>query len=108
MAKVEEEREKVEEEEIKDAILKKALGYEIDEIVEEYSTDENGNAVLTKRKITKKHNPPDINALKFLLEQEDFDDDISKMTDSQLEAEKIRLLKLLDDKEKKKNEDGNV
>ena len=55
------------EEEIKNALLKKALGYESDEIVEEYTTDENGNSVLSKRKITKKFNPPDINALRFFL-----------------------------------------
>ena len=42
------------EEEIKNALLKKALGYESDEIVEEYTTDENGNSILSKRKITKK------------------------------------------------------
>lgn len=87
-------------ENIKDALLKKAIGFESDEIVEEYTTDENGNAVLSKRKITKKVNPPDVNALKFLLEQNSlFDDEISKMTDEQLLAEKERLLQLLKEKE---------
>ena len=54
------------EEEIKQALLKKALGYESDEIVEEYSTDEKGNSFLCKRKITKKFTPPDISALKIV------------------------------------------
>ena len=97
------------EEQIKDALVKKALGYESDEIVEEYTTDENGQAVLSKRKITKKFNPPDINALRFLLEQLSLsDDEISHMTDSQLIQEKERLLQLLKEKEKEKNENGNL
>ncbi len=97
------------EEQIKDALLKKALGYESDEIVEEYTTDENGQAVLSKRKITKKFNPPDINALRFLLEQLSLsDDEISHMTDSQLIQEKERLLQLLKEKEKEENENGNL
>lgn len=96
------------EEEIRQALLKKALGYESDEIIEEYTTDENGNPVLSKRKITKKYNPPDINALRFLLEQGQLsDDEISKMTDKQLLEEKERLLKLLKEKEKE-DEDGNL
>lgn len=97
------------EEEIKNALLKKALGYESDEIVEEYTTDENGNSILSKRKITKKFNPPDINALRFLLEQSDLsNDEISKMSDKQLLQEKHRLLQLLKQKEKEENEDGNL
>ena len=90
-------------ENIKEALLKKAIGFESDEIVEEYTTDESGNAVLSKRKITKKVNPPDVNALKFLLEQNSlFDDEISKMADEQLLAEKERLLQLLKQKEEEK------
>ncbi len=97
------------EEEIKNALLKKALGYESDEIVEEYTTDENGNSILSKRKITKKFNPPDINALRFLLEQSDLsNDEISKMSNKQLLQEKQRLLQLLKQKEKEENEDGNL
>lgn len=97
------------EEEIKQALLKKALGYESDEIVEEYSADENGNPVLCKRKITKKYNPPDIAALRFLFEKSELsDDEISKMTDEELLQEKERLLQLLNEKEKNKNENGNV
>lgn len=97
------------ENEIKQALLKKALGYESDEIIEEYCTDENGNPVLSKRKITKKFTPPDITALKFLLEQSDLsDDEISKMTDEELLREKNRLLQLLKEKEKNEDENGNL
>ena len=71
--------------------------------------DENGNPILAKRKITKKFNPPDINALRFILEQSKLSDDaISKMTDKELEKEKQRLLQLLKEKESKKNENGEM
>lgn len=93
----------MDEQEIRDALCKRALGFESDEIVEEYIADENGNAVLSKRKITKKFNPPDITALRFLLEESNLcDDDISKMTDEELLNEKQRLLALLKEKEEKK------
>lgn len=98
----------VNEEEIRQALLKKAIGFESDEIVEEYTADENGNAILSKRKITKKFNPPDINALRFLLEQSSLEDDFSKMTDEELLKEKERLLQLLKEKEKEENENGNL
>lgn len=91
----------MDEDEILSTLKKKALGYAFDEVVEEYCQDENGNQVLCKRKITKKVNPPDFTALKFLLEKGD-DDDISKMTDKELVREKERLLQLLKEKENKK------
>lgn len=98
----------MDEEEIKKALVKRALGYESDEIVEEYTADENGNAVLSKRKITKKYNPPDINALRFLMEQDELSDvELSQMTDAELIKEKNRLLQLLKEKEKE-NENGNL
>ena len=98
----------MDEEEIKNALLKRAIGFECDEIVEEYVTDEKGNAVLSKRKVTKKFNPPDVSAVRFLLEQSSLcDDDISNMTDEQLEKEKERLLQLLKEKEKK-DENANL
>lgn len=88
-------------EELKKALLKKALGFSIDEIVEEYSLDESGNSVLNKRKVTKKYNPPDISAMKLLLEKEDLTDDkLSQMTLSELKKEKKRLLKQLKEEEK--------
>ncbi len=92
------------EEDIKQALIKKALGFESDEIIEEYVSDENGKPLLSKRKITKKINPPDLNALRFLLEQSNSDDDFTHMTDEQLIAEKNRLLQLLKDKEVDDNE----
>ena len=94
--------------EIRDALYKRAVGFESDEIIEEYSCDENGNPVLAKRKITKKFNAPDISALKFLLEKNDVDEsEYENMTDEQLLKEKNRLLQLLKEKENE-NEDANL
>lgn len=88
---------------MKKALMKKAFGYTFNEVTEEYSTNENGDSVLTKKKVTKKFNPPDVTALKILLEQSQlFDDEILKMSDEQLIAERDRLLKLLKSEEDKK------
>lgn len=76
------------------ALLKKAIGYTYDEVQEEYSIDENGESVLTKRKIVKKYQPPDSVALKTYLElglEKSYED----MSDEELEDEKARLLALL-------------
>ncbi len=96
-------------EEIRQALLKKALGFETDEIVEEYSADESGHAVLSKRKITKKFNPPDISALRFLLEKSELSEsDYANMTDEELLKEKNRLLGLLKEKGEKKDENADM
>ena len=73
------------------ALKKKALGYETEEVVEEFSY-EGGEVVLSKKKVTKKNVPPDITAIKMLLDAEK---DVSEMTDEELEKEKVRLLNLL-------------
>ena len=78
-------------EELKEALLKRALGYDSDEIVEEYGFSE-GEAVLVKRKVTKKQVPPDIQAAKILLEDEP---ELSTLSDDELENEKRRLLLFL-------------
>lgn len=78
---------------IKKAILKKAKGYDAKEVIEEYQGEE-GNMVLTKKKITKKHYPPDTQAVKMLIDLDD-EMDIKNLSDEELKVEKIRLLKLL-------------
>lgn len=81
---------------IEQALLKKALGYECDEVVEEYGKDEEGDLVLLKKKVTKKHISPDIPAAKMLLEQLSPNENVyEKMTEEELEQEKMRLIKLL-------------
>ena len=91
------------EEKIRQALLKKALGYESDEIVEEYSFDE-GDLKLSKKKVTKKHYSPDISAVKVLLERyyKTYEEVISSMSDEELASERDKLEKLL-----KGEENGN-
>ena len=78
---------------VKSALIKKALGYDATEVVEEYVSGDEGEIRLTKKKVTKKNVPPDITAIKLLIDQNE--QPIDQMTDEQLEEEKQRLLKLL-------------
>ena len=76
-------------EDLKSMILKKANGYDVEEVVEEYS-EVNGELVLTKKKVTHKHIPPDSSLLKLLLESKDNKqetyDDLSEYTEEELKA----------------------
>ncbi len=76
---------------VRNALEKKALGYETDEIVEEYGFTD-GEAVLLKRKVTKKSVPPDIQAAKILMGEQP---SLREMSDEQLAQEKERLLRML-------------
>ena len=78
---------------IKKALAKKAVGYDAKEVVEEYQEDE-GTLRLTKKRVTKKHIPPDTQAAKIVLETID-GSPVGEMTDEELAAEKERLIKLL-------------
>ena len=78
---------------LENALIKKALGYDATEIVEEYSSDNEGEVRLLKKKITTKNVPPDMTALKFLLDEGA--KDLTQMSDEELFAEKVRLLNIL-------------
>lgn len=78
---------------LKSALIKKALGYDSTETVEEYVGSDEGEIRLAKKKVTVKEVPPDMTAIKILLETEL--KSVSQMTDAQLESEKERLLKIL-------------
>lgn len=91
---------KIKEKDFKDALIKKALGYDATEIIEEYVSSEEGEIKLTKKKVTTKNVPPDITALKILMEGTE--KDVASLTDEELEKEKIRLLELLNESNKKK------
>ena len=82
------------EQDIKEAIMKVALGYSLEEVTEEYGV-ENGQLKLVKRKETKKDIPPDLKAVKLLMEDKDY----SVLSDEELEAEKQKLLKKLKEAE---------
>lgn len=76
---------------IKKALLKCAVGFDTSEIVEEYNVDE-GELKLVKRKVTKRDVPPDIKAVKMLLDGEA---DASQMSDEELEERREKLIAML-------------
>lgn len=83
-------------------LLKRAMGYTVEEIVEEYAGDERGGELI-KRKVTTKPVPPDVTALKTYIELARQDDGYASMSDSELESEKERLLSEFASKKKKSN-----
>ncbi len=93
-----------EEDKIKKALLKKALGYSADEVTEEYSCDANGDLILSKKKVTKKHFSPDISAVKVLLDKyyKTYEDEVLAMSDEKLLNERNALQQLL-----KEDDDGD-
>ena len=88
---------KLDKEEIAKALLKKALGYDVEESVEEFSINEkSGKLQKNKTKVSKKHIPPDIPAVKTLFEM--FEGEKSKydnMTEEELLKERAKLLEEL-------------
>lgn len=88
---------------IKKALCKKALGFSIDEITEEYSTDEGENLKLVKRKVVSKQIPPDINALKVLFEYEEKDFDVSALSDEDLLLEREKLISIINGEDNNDN-----
>lgn len=79
--------------ELLEVLIKKALGYDATEVVEEYVGNDEGEVKLSKKKVTTKNVPPDMSALKILLD--DSQKEVGQMTDEELEKEKIRLINLL-------------
>lgn len=70
-----------------EAVRKKALGYKVKEVVDEYVYSE-GTPELVRRKVTVKESPPDMTAARLLLERP-----AERHLDAaELEAEKRRLL----------------
>ena len=79
---------------IKKALLKKAQGFYADEIIEEYVVDENGNAKLQKKKVTKKYVPADLAATKLLLDYyNEKPENYENMSDEELDRQAERLYK---------------
>ena len=78
------------EEEVLGALKKCAVGFGTSEVVEEFSV-ENGELKLVKKKVTKRDIPPDIKAVRMLLDENGLD----VMSDSELEEEKQKLLNYL-------------
>ena len=74
-------------EEVRNAILKVALGCSVEQVPEEYAVT-HGQLTLDRRRETRKDIPPDLKAARLLMEGQDF----AGMSDRELEAEKQRLL----------------
>ena len=75
-------------------LTKKAKGYTVKEKTDEYVVVD-GVLTLNKRKIVTKSVAPDISAVKALIELDGAADKVEKLTDEQLQAEKLRLLQVL-------------
>ena len=76
-----------------DSLYKKAVGYTATEKTMEYSPD----GEVVKKKVTSKHYPPDITALKAYLDLISTEEDYERLTDEELLREKRRLLKELEE-----------
>lgn len=80
-------------EELEKAVFRRAVGYDIQEVSEEYS----GDNELLKRKVSSKHYPPDMTAVKTLLDLGVERDELKTLSDAQLSELKQRLLSQLND-----------
>ena len=93
-------------------LLKKAKGYAYHEKTDEYNVVE-GKKQLVKSKVVTKRVQPDVNAIKALITLTDTGDDVTQMTDEQLQVEKLRLLNLLNSYQNspsppKNDDDGEI
>ena len=67
--------------------MKVELGCSVEEVTEEYGVSD-GQLTLVKRRETRKDIPPDLKAVRLLMEGQDF----SAMSDEELEKERKRLI----------------
>lgn len=82
------------EEKVAKQLLKKAMGYSVDEVVMEYVNDDDNNMKLVKKKVTKKHIPPDMSAVKTIIEKYfEGDDNLIKYSDEELNLMRKQILK---------------
>ena len=80
---------------VRDAVLKVALGFRVEEVTEEDEARD-GELKLVKRRETHKDIPPDLKAAKLLLEGTDF----SALSDEELEEERAKLIRALGNENK--------
>ena len=80
------------------ALLKRALGFEVEEVAEEFVRSSfDGELVLMKRKVSKHFVQPEVNAMKILLSLTDELplEELEKLTAEELGARREALLKQL-------------
>ena len=80
---------------VQDALLRRAIGYEATETVEEFAECD-GELRLIRRKVSTKNVPPDVSAVKLVMEEDGAP--LTDLTDEELQAEKERLLAQLKEK----------
>lgn len=83
-------------EKLEDALLKKALGYTTEEVVEEFAGEDEHGLKLCKRKVNRKNIPPDLASLQILLARLDEQNEYSTFTDEELYSEREKLQKMLE------------
>ena len=81
-------------EQINQALIKKAKGYTTKEVVEEFVVEENDEKLI-KKKITTKYIPPDLSAVKVVLENIKKPKTIADFSDIELEEEIQKTAKLI-------------
>lgn len=79
-------------------LMKKAKGYAYREKTDEYVFSD-GKKQLVKSKVVTKRVQPDVSAIKALIQLGDGLTDVTQLTDEQLQVEKLRLIKLLNEYE---------
>ncbi len=85
------------------SLLKRAKGYRYNEVQEEYSVKEDGEFVLTKKKVVRKYCPPDASALKTYMDISG-EQNAASMSDEELENEKQKLIEKIKDDLKKETQ----
>ncbi len=83
---------------IRTALCRLAIGAQTKEVSEEYTATDDG-LTLKSRKCVEKTLAPDLSAIKLLFSMNSLDS-IESMTDEELNIEKEKLLKLLQEEQK--------
>ena len=78
-------------ENIEQVIIKKALGYKVEETVDEFTVVDD-ELKLTKRKVSIKYYPPDLSAIEILMKNKIDSNKLNNLSDKQLEEEKQKLI----------------
>lgn len=79
---------------VKNALIKKAIGYTTDEVVEEYVIDDKNCEHLVKKKITRKFVPADLTASKMLLDYlAEKPETYDNLSEAELDEKAIKLFK---------------
>ena len=83
---------------IQKSLIKKAIGYQYKEVIEEYSVAEDGEK-LTKKKITTKDVPPDLTAVKMFLDSINIttDENLEEMSDEELKKQIEKAMQMMEE-----------